>query len=159
MAVLTSSRLRRSVALRRPIWIPAPRLHEDKLRGNDTRAAGFALLYPPYNGFQAGLKPASTDVNAGRLSQGEHKVRPYKATMSRVYQRGVQRGGAPRRSFLSPQEWGLRGLTARFSGAGSPGHDRAWPSGDLTGRPPPSMMATNRWQTASFSPFPDCQPY
>ena len=89
MAVLTSSRLRRSVAVRRLFWILAPRFHEDKFRGNDTRAAGFALLYPPYNGFQAGLKPASTDVNTGRLSQGEHKVRPYKATMSRVYQRGV----------------------------------------------------------------------
>ena len=28
-------RPRRSVALRRPKWIPAPRFHEDKLRGND----------------------------------------------------------------------------------------------------------------------------
>ena len=89
MAALTSSRPRRSVALRRLFWIPAPRFHEDKFRGNDTRAAGFALLYPPYNGFQAGLKPASTDVNAGRLSQGEHKVRPYSVTMVRIRPRGV----------------------------------------------------------------------
>ena len=31
-------------------WIPAPRIHEDGLRGNDKDGVpGFAALYPPYN--------------------------------------------------------------------------------------------------------------
>jgi hypothetical protein len=65
-------------------------------------------LYPPYNGFQAGSKAASTHSTLGRHLSGEHKVRPYDGAL---HAWGVQRGEAPLRFSSSPfARGGPRGI-------------------------------------------------
>jgi hypothetical protein len=60
---------------------------DSRLRGNDGSAAGFALLYLPYNSYQAGSRSASAKVDMGRAE-----------------------GHSPSASFFSyPQEWGIKG--------------------------------------------------
>jgi hypothetical protein len=52
----------------------------------DSVTAGLASLYLPYNGFQAGFKPASTDVTMGRAE-----------------------GRSPFVFLMIPHEWGIKG--------------------------------------------------
>jgi hypothetical protein len=65
--------------------------------------AGFASLYSPYNGPQAGLKPASTHVTLGVCRGAKPFCREFE--------------GVPRFHFpLSPKSGGLRGLKSSLSG-------------------------------------------
>ena len=43
---------------------------DSRLRGNDGSAAGFALLYLPYNSYQAGSKPASAGMTEHGACRG-----------------------------------------------------------------------------------------
>ena len=96
-------RPRRSVALRRPKWIPAPRFHEDKLRGNDPPEADRGLGV-------SGRTPWNPP-----LSKGDGVVR-----MKRV--QGLVPAGSPRVSLnprlLLPPRLGTRGLKTSVEACG-----------------------------------------
>ena len=57
----------------------------------DEVVVGFVPPYPPYNGFQAGLKPASTDVTTGR-GEGRSPSYELSAHSHRVGDPGLVRG-------------------------------------------------------------------
>ena len=107
MAVLTSSRPRWSVALRRLFWIPAPRLHEDKLRGSDTGAAGFVGLrrtLPALQWFPGGFETRLYGCERGASFPWRTQGSPLPGHHVTGVSTGRAEGRSPSAFFSFPQD-------------------------------------------------------
>ena len=126
-----------------------PRLGARELRASaQTAPVGFALLYPPYTWIPASagmtercwrralcrVFPSCPSLAVSLVSNSLES--PFakggprgfgKLRLTRATHRGVLRGEAPLRSFLSPKNGGQRGLTARIQ-TGAAGFARALPA-------------------------------